>query len=162
MEPQRKFLEFFKNRLKNNFKVIFDKKIPFLIKIITAYLSSISWLIIYINDIFFKWTVEPDIGVRNNLVADSDIAEPEISIYSPILLVSGIDNYIEIYMTRDNFTRNLSITEQSYQAAMSHLCGTQILDLVAKVTVGRNDKDVMKLLNKRSPNINDVFKHCFF
>lgn len=151
----------FYNKLPTIFE---DRNVPLIIKIIwiLAYFLSISGLIIYMVEIILKWTVEPDIGVRENIKASSDYPTPAITICSPIPMLSGFDDFTNIYMNRQNFTRKLTIEEQNHFAALVQICGSNMKSFAINSTLEKNDKDVVRMFNRTSADVNDVFKHCDF
>lgn len=135
-----------------------------------AYITSFIGLAVYVQQAYFKWNIDPDIGFNSKLISSNDIPALALTICSPVAIKDGYVNSLEYFLQYIDFTgddeqkvvpKNLTVKEKNYLAAVAQACGSYFTSYgLENDTQGRDEKDVIKLLEKASITPNDTFYLC--
>lgn len=148
------------------FRCIFEKETPILVKLfwIFAYTISITAFYIQTQGVFVKYYSKPDIAQIDNLISAIEIPAPALTICPPLVLRSGFANYTDLFLReRDPELKNsinLTIKEQNYMAAMMQACTPDTARQLLNYTKDRTEYHIVKLLTDASFDLEDMFLHC--
>ncbi|KAG5683737.1 hypothetical protein PVAND_013002 [Polypedilum vanderplanki] len=135
--------------------------------------SKIFWLCVVITSIcllflsgynvYFKWNIAPEIGLRVNQKSMADLPFPAITICSSVL---ARDNLINLTKAINSVKAGQPIMytpkEQNYFAANSHICIPDHMKKVNDICKNRTEFNIMKLINESSLNTGEMLKSCSF
>jgi amiloride-sensitive sodium channel len=125
--------------------------------------ASISLLFFSGYNVYLKWNVEPEIGLRVNQKSMSDLPFPAVTICSPIFARDNLSNFTK---AADAFKAKnpvkFSSSEQNYFAANSHGCAPSVMKFVMETCKNRTDFNTMKLINESSLYPDEMLKACNF
>lgn len=131
-----------------------------------AFFCSILGLGYYAYGVYNKWSNEPDIEVTIKLKAMRDIPLPAITICSPLFLRDNLANYSKFYAEyqaeNGKVIPKLTISEQNYLAAGVQACAPKSAGMALKACQDRTDKDIVKLLDESSHQVNEALAACKF
>ncbi|KAL7040442.1 hypothetical protein ACKWTF_000394 [Chironomus riparius] len=135
-----------------------------------AYTASFFGLAVYVQQAYFKWNIDPDIGINPKLISSNDIPALALTVCSPVAIKDGFVNSLEYFLQYIDFAddgrkkgapKKLTVKEKNYLAAVSQACGSYFTSYgLENDTMGRDEKDIIKLLNEASVKINDTFFLC--
>lgn len=141
--------KFLKNSILYTFKLLF-------------YIISICGLIYYVNGIFIKFFVSPNIGISENLRLASEIPFPAYTLCSPVVLkgnVASINEYFTHYKSK-GYPPKLTIEQQNFIAAKAHMCSLSLPRIYDDGTKDRTERNVIEMLKKFAPTIEETFLTC--
>lgn len=151
-----KGFKFFNNKLvflKNTFLYTFK---------LSFYVLSIAGLIYYVNGISITFFVSPNIGISESLRLSSEIPFPAYTLCSPVVLKgneSSISEYLKHYKLVGTPPK-LTVPQQNYIAAKAQLCSVSVPFIYVDGTKNRTEKNIIEVLKKRAPTIDDTFLTC--
>lgn len=127
-----------------------------------AHCATLCELAFYVYEVWEKFSVVPDIGVREHFMFSKKIPFPAVTICSPLVLRSDLVNlkaYKE-FVGSNEFGPNLSVTEQNFLPIKAAICAQMLYEKVARDTRNRTEFDLVKFLEKGSPSIDETFSKC--
>ncbi|CAG9798477.1 unnamed protein product [Chironomus riparius] len=110
----------------------------------------------YIHECYIKFKIKPEILINEIYINRHEIPFPAITICPPQVVKSEFLNLTKI---RSENTA-LSNEDQMSLAVSSQVCNDLVLDLEKNPNEKYFNEDVVAVMKKISPQINDIFKEC--
>jgi amiloride-sensitive sodium channel len=125
--------------------------------------ASIGLLFLSGYNLYVKFQVEPEIGLRVNQKAMNELPYPAVTICSPLFARDNLVNATKAFDAyRAKIPIELNSREQNYFAANSHGCAPQLMKFFVESCKNRTDFNTMKLIKESSLGVDEMLKSCNF
>jgi amiloride-sensitive sodium channel len=145
-------------------KFLVDSKVNKVLRLFwcVVFVGSIFGLSLYVEQLYVKLSVEPEISIRINLKPMSDIPFPAVTICGSLFARDNLLSFREVFRSIKNGSEtNLTGAQKNYFAANIQVCAPH-LTIFSDALDNRTEFDTVKLLDESSYTTNEVFISCSY